>query len=153
MASQYVINTGVVTLTTAATKSLILANPATDGFRITEWGISFDNVTTNAEPVQIDVYRTATLGTPAGTTGSQVALDPNTASSTVTSLTALSTEPTSVTVLYSYYVAPNAGMFVIQYPLGREPVAANGGSRLGIRYTTASGVTPKALTYMVFEEQ
>lgn len=153
MASSYVVNTGVVTLTAAATKSLVLLNPATDGLKITEWGISFDNVATNAEPIQIDLYRVSTIGTPTGTAGVQSPLDPNTAASTVTSLTALTAEPTAVTVLFSYYVAPNSGLFVIQYPLGREPAAPNGGARVGLRYTTVTGVTPKAIAYVTFEEQ
>lgn len=143
-----------VTLTTAATKSLILLNPAVDGFVVIQVSVSLDNVTTDAEPVLFDLYRTVTLGTPAGTTGTQVKFnDTSAATAGTTSLTSLTTEPTSVEILDSWYITPHSGLLVIQYPLGREPKAAAAGSRIGLRYTTASGVTPKCNATILFDEQ
>ena len=143
-----------VTLSTAATKSLILLNPAVDGFMVVQVSISLDNVTTDAEPVLFDLYRTVTLGSPAGTTGTQVKVNDTSASTAgTTSLTSLSAEPTSVEIIDSWYITPHSGVVVIQYPLGREPKAASAGSRIGLRYTTASGVTPKCNSTIMFDEQ
>lgn len=151
--AQYSTSASAVVLTTAATKSLILLNPAVDGFRIIQVSISLDNVITDAEPVDFDLYRTVTLGTPAGTTGTQVKYDPSFATAGTTSLTSLTTEPTSVEILDSWYVSPHSGLLVIQYPLGREPKASAAGSRIGLRYTTASGVTPKCNATLTFDEE
>ena len=151
--AQYSTQAAGVTLTTAATKSLILLNPAVDGFAIIQVSISLDNVTTDAEPVLFDLYRTVTLGTPAGTTGTQVKFVPATASAGTTSLTSLTTEPTSVEIIDSWYISPHSGLFVLQYPLGREPKAAAAGSRMGLRYTTKSGVTPVCNATLSFHEE
>lgn len=149
----YSIQNGGVTTTAAATKSLLLVNPATDRIKVVEWGVSFDNVSTNAEPVLIEIYRTNSLGSPAGTsTLTPLPLDPADATASATALYNLSTEPTSVYVLGTYYVAPNAGLLVIQYPLGREIVCGAAGARFGIRYTTVTGVTPGCRAYAIWEE-
>ena len=151
MAAQFATTTGKLTLTAAATKSLILLNPVTNRMVITEISLSLD-ASAAAAGVQFDLYRVTTVGSAAGTTGTQSALDPATQSATTTSLTALSTEPTTVVVLDSWYIQPLGGLILIQYPLGREPVGAAAGSRLGIRYTTAASVTPDCLATVWFEE-
>lgn len=151
MAAQFSVTTGKLTLTASATKSLILLKPVTNRFALTEVSVSLDSATA-AAGVQIDLYRTNTLGTPAGTTGTQNALDVATQSATTTSLTALTTEPTSVYVLDSWYVQPLGGLFVLQYPLGREVIGAAAGASVGIRYTTATGVTPDCVATLWFEE-
>lgn len=151
--AEYSIQAAGVTLTTAATKSLILANPAVDAFVVIQVSISLDNVTTDAEPVLFDLYRTVTLGTPAGTTATVVKYDPSDASAGTTGLTSLTTEPTSVEIIDSWYVSPHSGLLVIQWPLGREPRAAAAGSRIGLRYTTVSGVTPKCNATLHIHEE
>ena len=151
MGAQYSVTTGAVTLTAASTKSLILLNPVTNRAVVTEVSISL-NGSAAGTAVQFDLYRTNTLGTPAGTTGTENVLDPATQAATTTSLTALSTEPTSVFVLDSWEVQELGGLIVIQYPLGREPVLAAAGARVGIRYTTAAATTPVCVCTVWFEE-
>ena len=151
MAAQFSTTTGKLTLTAAATKSLILLNPVTNRMVLTQISLSLD-ASAAAAGVQFDLYRVTTVGSAAGTTGAQSALDPATQAATTTSLTALSTEPTTVVVLDSWYIQPLGGLILIQYPLGREPVGAAAGSRLGLRYTTAASVTPDCLATVWFEE-
>jgi len=151
--AQYTVMVNGGTLTTAATKSLILLNPATVPFRVFQISVSLDNVTTDAEPVQFDLYRVVTIGSAAGTTSTPTPLDEtDPATAQTTALTTLTTEPTTVTVIDGWYVTPHSGLFVVQFPLGREPKAKGAGARIGLRYVTASGVTPKANATLYFEE-
>jgi hypothetical protein len=150
--SIYSIQTGSVALSAAATKSMWLANPATDGFVPAEIGVSFDSSAAATAP-RVDLYRTTTLGSPAGTSATIVKFnDPNSASATTTGLTALSAEPTAVEVLATWFVQPAGGLFVLQYPLGREPGAVAAGQRIGLRVVTATGVTPNCVSYLLFQE-
>jgi hypothetical protein len=146
------VTTAKITLTSAATKSLILLAPGTPGLRLTELGVSCDG-STAAQGVQIDLYRVATLGSPAGSSATPAKLtDDNAPAASATALTALSAEPTSVTILRSWMVAPFGGLLALQEVLDREVGAITSGARLGLRYTTASGVTPGCVAYMGFTE-
>ena len=150
MGAQFSVTTGKLTLTTGATKSLWLLNPVTNRAVITEISISMD-ASAAAPGVQFDLYRVNSLGSAAGTAGTENPLDPASQAATTTSLTALSTEPTSVFVLDSWYLQPLGGLIVVQYPLGREPVAAAAGSRVGLRYTTGAE-TPDCVATVWLEE-
>lgn len=141
------------TLTAAATKTLILLNPVTVPIELIQITASLDNITTDAEPVLFDIVRATTIGSPAGTTGTEVRVDesdPSTAQTT--SLINLSTEPTTYEIIDSFYLTPHSGVVAFQFPLGREPKAKGAGERIGIRYTTVSGVTPKYVVTAWFEE-
>ena len=152
MGRQYVVNLGTTVLTSGGTKSLFLVNPATVGFKVIEFGISMDNVTTNAEPVRIVLYRVSTLGSPAGATATMVPLDDAFEAAQSTALQILTAEPTSVTPMLSWYIQPNSGLLVMQWPLGREPAAKGAGSRLGVQYVSPTGVTATVASYIIIEE-
>ncbi|MER8030726.1 hypothetical protein ABTZ78_17405 [Streptomyces bauhiniae] len=148
----YTATTAKVTLTASATKSLILLAPGTPGLRLTELGVSFDG-STAAQGVQVDLYRVATLGSPTGTNTTPAKLtDENAPAASASALTALTAEPTAVTVLRSWMVAPFGGLLALQEVLDREVGAASSGARLGLRYTTAAGVTPGCVAYLGFTE-
>lgn len=152
MAAGYTVQTGSVALTAAATKTLLLLAPgAQDELCLTEMAISFDGASA-ATAIRVDLYRVTTLGSPAGTGGVFVKRDPNNGTPAAAALTALTAEPTAVEILRSWFVAPNGGALVLQYPLGREPVGATNGSRLGLRAVTPAGVSPNAVAYIEFEE-
>lgn len=147
----YSVRSGKVTLTSAATQTLLLLDPAVCNVRLRQVTFSFDG-SAAAAGVEMDVYRTTTVGTPAGTavTPAQAyEADPAAQSSCLAALTA---EPTSVVVLDSAYVQPFGGLFFWQFPFGAEPVGKGGGNRLGVRYSAPSGVTPDCLTTLWFEE-
>lgn len=147
----YIVTSGKVTLTSAATKSLILINPATAAIKVREIDISLDG-STAATGVQFDLYRVATLGSPAGTTATPAQADERDIAAQSTALSALSAEPTSVTVLASWYLQELGGMLTLPFPFGAEPIGKGGGARIGLRYVTASGVTPDCLANIWFEE-
>lgn len=148
----YSVTMAKTALTAAATKSLVLINPVTNPIRLTELSVSFDG-SAAAQGIQVDLYRVATLGSPAGTSTTAAKLtDDNAPAATTTALTALTAEPTTVTVLRSWMVSPFGGLLVLQEVLDREPGAITAGARLGLRYTTATGVSPNAVAYMAFVE-
>ncbi len=151
--SVYSVTSGKVALSAAATKSLVLLNPATDAFKVVQIDVSFDSSTAGAS-IQVDLYRTTTLGTPTGTTGTVVKVSGvgDIAAAGTTALTALTAEPTAVEVIDSFFLTPQGGTFVLQYPLGREPMAAAAGNRIGVRAITPTGVSPNAICTIMFDE-
>ena len=151
MSTQFSVPTGKVTLSGGSTKSLILLTPGTPELRLTEISISLDNASA-AQAVEFDLYRVVTVGSATGTSTTPLKLDPASGAAAATSYTVLTTEPTTVSVLDSWYLQPLGGLLVLQYPLGREPIGQTGGSALGIRYVTPSSVTPDCVCTFWFEE-
>jgi len=151
MARRYSVATGVVALSAGATKSLWLLDPVAKGFTVIQWGVSF-NASASSVPIQVDLYVVTSLGTPAGTTGVEQAIDGNAVTADTTSLTALTTEPTTKVLIESYYVQPFGGLFTLQYPLGREPVGIGAGDRIGLQCVTPASVSPSAIGFVYFEE-
>lgn len=148
----YSVTTAKITLTASATKSLILLAPGALGFRGSELSVSFDG-STAATGVQIDLYRVATIGSAAGGAATPAKLtDENGPAALTSALTALTTEPTTVTILRSWMVAPYGGLFGMQEVLDREVNAGSSGARIGLRYTTGASVTPGCVAYMSFVE-
>lgn len=124
------VSTGAIAA--AGVKSLILLNPVTDVGRLCELWLSLGAASEQAD-VAFEVYRTTTLGSPAGTTGTAVKYNPNDAAPSWTGLVNLTTEPTAVEVLAGGYIPAQKGLLVVQWPLGREPIGAAAGARLGVR--------------------
>lgn len=151
--STYTVQSGSVALSASATKSLWLLNPATVDFCLTELSISFDPAAASVAP-RVDLYRVTTIGSPTGTTAVFVKVNnPDGAAAVSTGLTALTAEPTTVEIIKSWFVQPAGGLFVLQHPLGREPVGAKtNGNRIGLRVVTPASVTPNAIGYAEIEE-
>lgn len=148
----YTVPTGKVTLTAAATKSLILINPATVSIRLRAVTISLD-ANAAAAGVQFDLVRATTLGTPAGTSTTPLQTDERDGAATSTALTVLTTEPTTYAVIDSIYLQPLGGVLKDWQPFGAEGLVTKlAGQRIGLRYTTPSGVTPDCLATLYFEE-
>lgn len=150
----YSTRTGSVALTAASTKSLWLLNPVTDFFVIAEISVALD-ASAAAAGVGIELYRVTTLGSPAGTTATFTKVNniADAATPTTTGLVNLTTEPTAVEVLADWFLQPFGGLLDIQYPLMREAKAAAAGARLGLRYTTAAGVSPNCRAYVWYDER
>ena len=149
--ARYVLNTGTVALAAATTKSLILLNPNIT-VRVTEVGISFDSATSNPS-CKVDLYRTTTNGSPAGTTGAPVEVDdPFGNTDTNSSLVNLTTEPTAIEILRSWYVTPTGGVLVVPFSFGFEPQASGFQSfRVGLRVTTPASTTPNCVAYLEYQ--
>lgn len=145
---------GAIALSASATKTLWLLNPVTDFFVIAQMAVSF-NASASSATVAVELYRTTTLGSPAGSTAviTKVNRVSDAATATTTGLTALSVEPTAVEVLADWEIQPFGGVIDLQYPLTREPLASAAGQRIGIRCTTPASTTPSVRSYVWFDER
>lgn len=144
----YTARVSAVALAAATTKTLaqIVAGSGKP-LRLIEVGISFDGISGSAVPVAVDLLRQTTAGTSAALT--LVQESPQTEAPVATALGTITAEPTAGDIVRSWYVTPAGGLFVMQFPLGREPVVGVSG-RLGIRCNAAAVVN--ATAYLVFEE-
>lgn len=149
---QATVNTGLVALTASATKSLILLNPVTAKAKLTAWKISLDG-SALAQGLKFEPYRVVTLGSAAGTTGTINNTDVSDQTPTTTALTALTVEPTTVTVLDGFVLQQVGGLYVLQGPLGREEIImAPAGARVGIRAVAPAGISTNVEVTAYFEE-
>lgn len=135
----------------AATAETVIAliGQTTVKAKLIEFGVSFDGVSTTAEPVQIRLIRATADGT--GTAATVKPWDPDMTSNQCTAKHSYSAEPTKEsTPLASWEVHPQSGI-VVQYPLGREPTLDNAtGSIMCIECTAPA--TVNVLAYLVWEE-
>jgi hypothetical protein len=124
---------------------------------ITEIGVSFDGVTATAVPVLVELVSgtAGTAGTPraALAAGKQARGWPAQASQTTCADT-YSAEPGTLLVNRKWYVSPNGGLWVVQFPLGREPTgivtATTDAKTWGLRLTAPATVNAHA--YIEWEE-
>lgn len=150
--STYVVSCASTALSASTTLSLVLINPATISYKITELSVSFDGAAA-AAAVEVQLYRTVTIGSAAGSGTTPIKVgNPGSTTAQSTALTVLTTEPTTVEVLRRWFVSPASGLLLLQHPLGREPGAAGTGQEIGLRVITPAGVTPHAVGYLEFEE-
>jgi hypothetical protein len=148
----YTVTTGKVVLTAAATKTLILVNPATVAVKLRKVVVSLD-ASAAAAGVQFDLVRATTLGSPAGTSTTPQQTDERDGAATSTALTVLTTEPTTYAVIDSEYLQPLGGLLPDWQPFGAEGLVTKlAGQRIGLRYTTPSGVTPDCVATFYIEE-
>lgn len=146
----YLIETNGDNALAAATAETVLnvIGAANVTFQLTEIGISFDGVSSSAEPVTVELCRStqATAGTSTAATVLQTRGPTRTAQ--CTGARAYTAEPTVLTVHRRWLVHPQAGM-VIQFPLGREP-DQSGAAGLALRVTSPAAVNCQA--YIEWEE-
>lgn len=144
----YTARDSAVALVAATTKSIVqVVAGSTKPLRVIEIGISFDGTSGSATPVAVDVLRQTTAGTSSALTIVQE--NPQTEAQIATALKTFTAEPTAGDLLRTWYVTPAGGLFVMQFPLGREPVIGVSG-RLGIRCNAPAVVN--ATAYITFEE-
>lgn len=166
MATLYQTFNGAAPTTTAFVKvstgttlktMLQLAASASRPLKIVEWGISFDG-SSAATPIQCELIDTGSVG---ATVTAHVAAgvapfdDPNAVASTVT----LGTTATGYTAtaegaitfgrLLDEQQVPPTGLYVKQFPLGREPQLA-ASKILRVRVLAAAAVN--CVTYVTYEE-
>jgi hypothetical protein len=122
-----------VALVAATVKTVLQIVPAANRpVRAIELGISFDSVTSTDAPVVVELVRQSTAGTSSALTLVEDQ-ENESASLVMTGLQTFTAEPTLGNILRTWHISPIGGLFVIQWPLDREPVAL--GTRLGIRCT------------------
>lgn len=144
----YAITTGgVVALTAATAKTVIGAKAhANSGLQLKQFMVAFDGVTASAVPVLIEVaYCTFGANAPGTNSTSLTPLQQygRVLTAGFTAGKTWSTEPTTITVLQEFLLAPDKGLFVYQYPLGQEPDTALG-EGLVLRLTAPANVNVRS---------
>lgn len=142
---------------TATAKCAIqLVTPATTQLRIVEWGINFSGSAAGTPSIcTLALAGAASTMTTPHSTSTIVPISDNAKTSSLTMGTgssgygagAITTNTTSK--MYDAQQVAQAGMYLKQWPLGREPVVPVS-STLQLRVNTA--VTLIAIAYIVFEE-
>jgi hypothetical protein len=133
---------------TAETVLAVLGDAVVRG-KIVEWGVSFDGVSSTAEPVRCRIVQITTDGT---ATNATAKIWTNGApAANCQPRKDYSAEPTKDANPYvDFNIHPQTG-FAIQYPLGRElELPADGTDGFGIELTAAA--TVNATAYIVWEE-
>lgn len=117
--------------------------------KIVAWGVSFDGVTATDAPVVVSFGRQTTDGT--GTGATEVKFDADDPSPGCTGFHSFSAEPTLGDVFETYNIHPQGGLFVREYPPGREPVMDDATtSRIGLVATAPAAVN--AVAWIQWEE-
>lgn len=136
------------TATSAKTAAAVIAGgtviPTIIGFDFS----SDDTLTTGAFKVELIITAQSTAGTAGGSTVVKMGATQGAATSTCG--TSYSAEPTTVTVLATWYVAAAGGPFSYLFPMGREfvcPVSHTMGVRV-----TAPSATPNVSVNLYWEE-
>lgn len=146
----------VYTVLTADTSSVMeVLGDADVCAYLVEFGVSFNGTSATQAPILVRLRQITATGT--GTACTEVAAQRG--GKTTPQCQAkhtLTAEPTMVASvgLGSWYVHPQGGCLVMQYPLGREPVICDGAAAQGIalELTSASGVTPQCSAYITWME-
>lgn len=143
----------VFAMTTGAKTMLNSIAPAGHGLAMTEFGLSFDGVTSSAVPATIDLCTSTQAG--AGTSGVTPTISSSrgrTNGSAPTGGSNYTAEPTTLVNMKRWYVPQYNGVFVYQAPLGREiECDASGGTikALALRGNVSASVNE--LGYMEVE--
>lgn len=123
---------GEIALAAATAKTILqLVAPTNQRLAVRGVSVSFDGVSSTAEPVQVDILRQTTAGTMSAAT--PVREDVGSETLQATAQKTATVEPTAGDILRRYEVHPQAGAeFRFGYD---EEILLAGGTRLGVRVT------------------
>jgi hypothetical protein len=143
----YVASTGGVVLLSTTPKSVLgVKSHANFGLDLTKFRVSFDGVTASAVPALIEVcYCTFGANAPGVASTSVTPVQEYGRALTVgaTAAKTWTTEPTTITVLDEFYLTPNGGTLLYDWPLGTSPDCALGEGFV-IRVTASAAVNCRA---------
>lgn len=141
-----------VAITGGTTRTILQVLAGTQPLRIKEVGVSFNGVDAAKIPLQVDFLRQTTAPAASTTVGALVENQEIGQAALASAVyAATSTEPTAGDVLRTWYITPAGGLWVMQFPLGDEPVVAPAG-RIGIRVIPDAAATQGSFAYIVFDE-
>lgn len=147
--------TPYVVLTADTSSIMEIIGDADVTAKLVEFSISFNGISSTQAPILVKLRQITATGT--GTACTEVAAQRSgkTAPQCQAKHT-LTVEPTMVATvaLGQWYVHPQGGLLMVQYPLGREPVICDGvaATGLALELTSASSVTPTAACHMTWDE-
>ncbi len=118
--------------------------------RCIEMGVSFDGVIASDVPVLVELCKCTQAGAGTSTSHTIVQSGGPTRTPEGTAERLYTVEPTVVTVLKEWFVRPDGGILVMQFPLGREFEQTTTADGLLIRCTAPDVVNVRA--YLEIEE-
>jgi hypothetical protein len=135
---------------------LQIAPPSTLNLRVVEWGISFDG-SSAATPIQCELVETSGAATVTALSSADAVLlnDPGglgtqlTFGTTSTGITASGEGTPSTSRLLDYQLVAPTNQYVIQYPLGHEPLVQ---ASKFLRVRVTAGASVGAICYVVWKE-
>ena len=132
----FVCRTSAVSVAAGTTQTLVqaVAADANTPLTVVQMSVSFKDPTSSDTEVLVEMLRQSTAGTSSALTPVTYR-EQSSASARFTALQTFTAEPTAGNILDSWYVLPYGGLFVIQYPLEREPTCT---TRVGVRITTVA---------------
>lgn len=151
MAQQmFVARVSAEALAAVATETLVqIITTTNQRIRVRGWGVSFNGVDATKTPILVEVLRQTTAGTSVALT--IVKADPASTTPVTTALQDFTVEPTAGDILWSQYFTPvGGGIDLTLYP--DDEIVLGASTRLGLRVTTATGVTCDAAAYIRFAE-
>lgn len=119
-----------------------------------ELGISFNGTVSVDAPIRVELMRITAGGT-AAATPTRYSWSRNAGTAQCTVGASNSVEPTGSEIIGSWFVHPQGGNLLVQWPLGREPIICDGSASQGlaIRYTSPGTLSTTSYTgYIVWEE-
>lgn len=153
MAAGYVVaGVGDMALSAATAKTVVsVINAANALIRLTEISVSFDGISSTAEPILVELCSStqATAGTP-GSSPTPTQIYGPTRTVQAAGAEDYSAEPTVISVLKPWLIRADGGLLIIQSPLGREAEQTTTADALLIRCTAPA--TVNAVAYIEFEE-
>lgn len=150
MSETYSITVTAVALAAATAKTIIeIGTPSTGACRLIGLEVSFDGVTAAAVPVAVEVMKFAATGTGSAYTPLKMNGEAQNRAAVCTAKTSDTVEPASQTRVVGWKVSPYGGLWVYQWPLGRE-LYLPPSSFFGIRCTAPAIVNVDA--NLTFEE-
>jgi hypothetical protein len=147
---RYVVHDAARTLSASTTRTLLRVDSAsTRRLEVIELGVSMNSVTSTDPPVRIDLMRVTTAGTMSSFT--PILEDADDTAALATAAVHATAEPTAGDILRSWYVSPMGGLFVVQFPLGRE-IKVDASARIALRAISGAATSTSISSYLVFEE-
>lgn len=138
---------GAVALSAGVAKTVLgVRAHANSGLQLKGFTVAFDGTTASATPVLVVVGYCTFATNPPGTNSTSVTPAQNYGRVLTAGFTAgrnWTAEPTVITVLKEFLLAPDKGIIAFQYPLGQEPDTALG-EGLVIRCTAPASVNVRA---------
>lgn len=151
MPAGYTVETTADVALSAATAKTVLSVVCASAapIRIVEFGVSFDGVAADAEPVTVELCSSTQAGAGTSTSQSPVQMRGPTRTVQASGARNFTAEPTTLTCLKRWLVHPQTGI-EMQYPLGREPEQVVTADALCLRVTAPAAVNCQG--YIEFEE-
>ncbi len=140
---------GAVALSAATARSILGAKAhANSGLQVKGFTVALDGVTGSAVPVLVELCYATFATKPPGTNSTSCTIKQAygrslTAGFTAANSWAASNEPTVLSVLKEFLLAPDKGLFAFQFPLGQEPDCALGEGFV-LRLTAPAAVNVRA---------